>query len=93
MPREHVHAELMRMRAVDSTLRFQWYDNKAESWCDAPPDPAFYENLPYRVKPPCKKWRMYLVGDRTRPAVTDDPKVEDDKFFVAWIGDWQEQIV
>ena len=92
MRKEHTHAELMRMYASDSSLKIQVFDEIKGRW-ENTFTPEFYQHMLYRVKPNTKKWRMYIAKDRNWPMVSATVDVEKELFFVAWLGDWVEQII
>ena len=89
MPREHVHAELMRMYASNSDLKFQCYDEDSCLWLDTL-TPSFSEDLIYRVKPESKKYRMCLLKNRSHPMVTAEDEIEQEDYFIRWVGEWVE---
>lgn len=87
----HKHADLMIAKANDKTLQIQHKDG--DMWFDVT-NPAFHENIQYRIKPKTKTVRFRNFR-HNQPGclgigLTDNPHEEDIAYFIEWIGDWQE---
>ena len=98
MGKPHKHAELIKAWADGADIQ-QRYDAagalpQGKEWQAIGQFPSWAENFEYRIKPKTIRYRLCLWKDgcgRPYAAVAEeDDKSENSRFFVRWLGDWQE---
>ena len=95
---KHKHCDLIKAWADGATIQFKYEngDGSGPEWETFKPGeaPSWLPECEYRIKPKTIKYRLYLWQDRQGStfvvSVNTLESPEQSKFFVRWLGDWQE---
>ena len=90
---KHKHCDLIKAWADGAEIQ-QRHPVDPTYWENIGKFPSWSDNMEYRIKPNTIKYRLYLWQDSRGSAfvvsVNELEEPEQSKFFVRWLGDWQE---
>ena len=92
MGKPHKHADLIKAWADGADIQQRL--TPSAIWEEIGQFPSWAEQFEYRIKPKTIRYRLCLWKDgcgRPYAAVAEeDDRSENSRFFVRWLGDWQE---